>query len=303
MADRVLDPPAPRGGIASALPELSATLVAGVAALIEAAAAEEILPRFRKLARHEIREKRAGDLVTVADEACERRLEAALTRLLPGSVVVGEEGVAADPAVQDRIDGCDPVWIVDPLDGTTNFAHGRDRFAVIVALAVNGVTLAGWIHDPMRGVMATAITGQGAWIGDRRLRIVPKGALAGLTGAFTIPRGSGWRREATQRLAKAVGTHQGIDCAGLQYLSALEGRSDVVLFKALKPWDHAAGVLMQREAGGAAALLDGKPYAPRLREGSLLLAPDPQSWREAAAVLLEQPEPATRDRTSTAAAG
>src|SRR3546814_3877675 len=136
-----------------------------VTRIIEEVAAEEMLPRFRTLEGDQIREKSGpGDLVTIVDEVCEKRLSAALTDLLPGSLVVGEEAHAADPSIMDRLDGEAPVWIIDPLDGTWNFAHGRDRFASIVALAIGGETMAGWIHDPMAGVTGCAVSGEGAYI-------------------------------------------------------------------------------------------------------------------------------------------
>src|SRR4051794_37822449 len=92
-----------------------------VTALIEEAAAAEIAPRFGKLVAGDIREKGPNDLVTVADVAMERRLPPALAGLLPGSTVVGEEAVSDDAQIHDRLDGTDPVWVIDPVDGTTNF--------------------------------------------------------------------------------------------------------------------------------------------------------------------------------------
>src|SRR5437879_2711858 len=104
-----------------------------VTGLIEETAALEILPRFRKLAAGDIREKEPGDLVTVADEAAEARLTPLLTALLPGSLVLGEEAAAADPKLLNRLLGDHPVWVIDPVDGTGNFAAGRPAFAVMVA--------------------------------------------------------------------------------------------------------------------------------------------------------------------------
>src|SRR3546814_18101871 len=101
-------------------------------------AAEDVLPRFQALAAHEIHEKAAGEVVTVVDVAVEKRLTARLTDLLPGSLVVGEEAVHAEPALMDQLASDAPVWILDPIDGTRNFAHGRPVFAIMVALAQGG---------------------------------------------------------------------------------------------------------------------------------------------------------------------
>ena len=98
-----------------------------VAELIREVAATVVLPRFRHLATDEVHQKAPGDLVTIADQESERELTRGLTALLPGSTVVGEEAAAADPGVLDRLDGRGPIWIVDPVDGTNNFAAGTAR--------------------------------------------------------------------------------------------------------------------------------------------------------------------------------
>ncbi|MGH6959102.1 MAG: inositol monophosphatase family protein, partial [Dongiaceae bacterium] len=118
-----------------------------------------------------MREKAPGDLVTVADEAVEARLAPLLTSLVPGSIVVGEEGAAADPNLLSRLFDDRPVWIIDPVDGTSNFAEGHAAFAVMVALVRGRDVLAAWIHDPVKVRTAVAAAGEGAWLGDRRLAV------------------------------------------------------------------------------------------------------------------------------------
>ena len=260
-----------------------------VSRLIAEIAAEEIMPRFRRLADGDIREKGPGDLVTTVDENCERRLGEHLTALLPGSVMVGEEGATEDPHRLHLIGSETPVWIVDPLDGTTNFVRGRERFAVIVALACHGRTIVGWIHDPIRRVTATAGAGQGAFLDGRRVALQEPRNLGELSVVLGIPSQSGWRRDAGLRLAGATRTHSPIGSAGATYLDLLTGRTHVALFSSLKPWDHAAGVLILREAGGHAALADGRAYAPVVHSGALLAAPGRRLWDSARAVLGSPP--------------
>src|SRR5919106_4920939 len=101
-----------------------------VETLMREAAANAILPRFRRLQHHEIEEKTPGELVTAADREAERILSAGLSALLPGSLVIGEEAAAADPALISRLADGGDIWLVDPLDGTANFAAGREPFAV-----------------------------------------------------------------------------------------------------------------------------------------------------------------------------
>ncbi len=142
-----------------------------VARIIRETAAVEIMPRFCALEASDIREKKPGDLVTVADVAAERRLLAALTNEAPNTAALGEESVAEDPARLDLLSGAAPVWVIDPIDGTSNFAKSVPRFAVIVAYVVGGVVEAGWIYHPPSDAMAMARKGDGAWRDGRRLAV------------------------------------------------------------------------------------------------------------------------------------
>jgi fructose-1,6-bisphosphatase/inositol monophosphatase family enzyme len=132
-----------------------------VAQVLRDAAESEILPRFRQLAAADIREKGPGDLVTVADEAAEIAITPRLLALLPGSIVVGEEAAAADPELLRHLSGDQSVWVIDPIDGTANYASGVPVFAVMVALIRDDRTIASWIYDPISGEMAMAKAGSG----------------------------------------------------------------------------------------------------------------------------------------------
>src|ERR1700722_9863503 len=146
-----------------------------VAELMRETAAAELLPRFRNLADGEIREKRPGDIVTVADVASEQRLASGLAKILPGVPVVGEEAVEADPSLVALIGRPgETCWIVDPLDGTANFAAGRDRFAMIVCLVHDAETIAGWILDVPHGRMAVARKGQGVTLDGVAVQAKPQ---------------------------------------------------------------------------------------------------------------------------------
>src|SRR5882672_1933864 len=129
-----------------------------VADLMRETASAELLPRFRNLAKEDIRQKRPGDIVTVADIASEQRLASGLARILPGVPMVGEEAVEGDASLLDLIgrrgEAC---WIVDPLDGTANFAAGKDQFAVIVCLVHRTEAVASWILDVPHGRMGVAL--------------------------------------------------------------------------------------------------------------------------------------------------
>ncbi len=250
-----------------------------VASVIREVAEAVILPRFKRLAAGEVREKRPGDLVTVADTEAERDLSRRLSDLLPGSRVVGEEAVAADASVLNRLAEQAPVWVIDPVDGTANFARGSELFAVIVALVVEGRTVQGWIHDPLADRTAIAAAGDGAWMGERRLRVSDDGPVAKMSGS------AGWRR--SPRLGKAVAKLVNQGSAAHDYLALVEARLQFAHFRRLHPWDHAAGVLLHHEAGGFSALLDGQPYRPRPVDGGMLLTPGRASWEALAPLVVE----------------
>jgi fructose-1,6-bisphosphatase/inositol monophosphatase family enzyme len=262
--------------------------VVRVAGLIRETAEIEILPRFRQLAAGDIREKGPGDLVTVADEAAERRLGPLLRDILPGSNVVGEEQAAAEPGVVRALGRPGDVWVIDPVDGTMNFTQGRDRFAVIVALVRGGTTMAAWIHDPVTGRMAIAEQGAGAWIGDHRLATQPTGPTPrSWSGGLGLGGLDADQRRRIRTLSGPIGRTYGVSCAGHDYLDLAEGRTQFVLFHRIKPWDHLAGALIVEEAGGHVRRHDGSLYLPNSEAGGLLAASDRATWDHVSGLLLK----------------
>lgn len=263
-----------------------------VADLLREAAAVELLPRFRNLGAGDIREKGPGDLVTVADEECERRLAAGLSLILPGAPVVGEEAVAAEPGLVAHIPEAEWAWIVDPLDGTANYARGDDRFAMIVALTHRGETVAGWIHDPIRGGMASASRGAGAHL-DRARATLPAESPLSETSGFVGTRMIKALLAGTSPERRAqVGKLTTSGCAGLEYMAMLAGGSGFCLYRFTKPWDHAAGALMVREASGIANRHDGQFYRPSdAFNAGILCASSDARWREIHGLLLDAGDP------------
>jgi len=246
--------------------------VVKVAGLIRQAAEAEILPRFKKLSRDQIREKKPNQLVTDADVMAERLLTRLLTEVVPGAVV-GEEAVDGNPALLEALNHPGVVWVIDPVDGTGNFANNNPRFAVIVALVVDGVTVAGWIHDPIPNRTVIAEIGQGAWRDGTRLKVAAEVPLPQMTGSVK-KRG---------KVADCVLHVARRGSAAHDYLDLVTGRQHFAHFRRLMPWDHAAGVLIHVEAGGHAAMLGGEVYTPVLHaDGQLLLTPGPESWRQLA---------------------
>ncbi len=262
--------------------------ISSVTNLIHTVAAEEVVSRFERLARGEVTEKGPGDLVTIADLQAERRLTEELTRLLPGSVAIGEEAAAADPAILGLLAQPAPVWIIDPVDGTMNFSEGRRHFGTMVALVRGERIEAAWIHDPLGGETAVAEAGAGAWIGDRRLQVARAERPEDLRGALLA--GQFGDRELGARIQSRrhkVGAVKSLRSAAHEYLRLARGEIHYALFTKLMPWDHAAGVLIHREAGGYSSYLDGAPYRPSaITKTALLLAPDLGCWRRLETALL-----------------
>jgi fructose-1,6-bisphosphatase/inositol monophosphatase family enzyme len=266
-----------------------------VSALIAQAAAEEVMPRFTNLRSGDVREKAPGDLVTVADEAMERHLTPLLAALLPDALVVGEEAAAADPDLLGRLAGAGFAWVIDPIDGTSNFAEGRPLFGVMVALLDHGEPVAAWIHDPVSGGTATAAKGEGAWLDGhgtgRRLTVSKAPAdphrLSGtLHSGFFGDRALSQRVQARRDRVKPI---KSLRAAAHEYLRLAKGEADFTLFTKLMPWDHAPGVLIHREAGGHGRYLDGGEYqASRTQGTALLMAPDEASWAALRRLLLEE---------------
>lgn len=249
-----------------------------VAAFIREAAEADVMPRFRSLAAHEIIEKKPGDVVTVADREAEERLTRLLKGLTPGALVVGEEAAHHDPSLLDKLDREEgPLWIIDPVDGTANFADSRPIFAVMIAYVDRGETRMGWIYDPVEDVMTVAELGSGARVNDDAARIdADSNPFIGRVNYGLI--GNSRRPAIRQQLEDRFTIEKSMRCAGHEFVAIATGRSQFRLYNRLWAWDHAPGVLIYQEAGGYAARQDGAPYRPTERTQGLLCAPDVDWW-------------------------
>src|SRR6202030_454052 len=218
-------------------------------------AARGLIRDFGEVEQLQVSVKGPGEFVSAADLKAERILKAELKKARPGYAMLFEEGGAES--------GSDPRhrWIVDPLDGTTNFLHGIPHFAISIALERDGEIVAGVIYEPIRNEMYWAEKGLGAFLNDRRLRVSGRrqlgDALIG-TGMPFAERGDAAAYLAT--LAAVMPATAGVRRAGaaaldLAYVAA--GRLDGFWEFGLQPWDIAAGLLLVREAGGYVSDLSG----------------------------------------------
>lgn len=255
--------------------------------ILRAAAAAEILPRFRRLRPDDIRAKTTpDDLVSEADLAAEGAMSEALARDFPEALIVGEEAVETDPGLLDRLPGAPLAFVIDPIDGTWNFAAGLSVFGVILAVIERGRTVVGVLYDPVMDDWIAARAGGGAWFeraGDdarRPLRIGgagPADEAKGLVSPFNFP-----AVDRARLAAQLVGFGRvdALRCSCHEYRMLAQGRVRFCLSGGTKVWDHAAGVLVTTEAGGSVRMLDGRPYAPGLRDGRILAADDAALLRD-----------------------
>ena len=255
-----------------------------IPALLERVAAEVILPRFGRLDTEQAEEKTPGDWVTVADRESEAIITDKLLRLDPGARVVGEEAASADPSLIDTV-ARGRVWLVDPLDGTNNFADGREPFGMMVAVVEDGVVQRGWIYAPVTKRLCFAARGQGAFIDGTRV------TTHGRAGRQPVATYSNyWFSDADcaaleRKAAGVVDLRHGLRCAAAQYAALVDGTHDIARFERIYPWDHAAGSLFLTEAGGHVARPDGRPYTLTDTGHGLLAAATPDLWQLGAEVL------------------
>jgi fructose-1,6-bisphosphatase/inositol monophosphatase family enzyme len=256
-----------------------------VAALIRDTAQAVIVPRFRLLRQEEIREKKPGDFVTVADLEAERLLTENLIAAAPGSVVLGEEAAAEDSGRIGLLGAEAPVWVIDPVDGTANFARGEPGFAVIVAQVERTEVCAGWIYDPLADVMVMAELGGGAWSAGRRLAVDAEQEPARLVGAAYGRSVAGPRAAKALAESGRVGAVRNLGSSALEYNAIALGHAHFSLHSRSLPWDHAAGMLIVREAGGIADFFDGSAYDPRVTDRAVLAAASRTAWDTVCAVV------------------
>ena len=259
---------------------------------IRTVAAEEILTRFRSLDPGSIDTKsRQDDLVTEADREAERRLTDYAHSILRDCIVVGEEAVSENPDIRNEIGNAETCVIIDPVDGTWNFARGLPAFGVIVSVARKGKTVWGMIYDPICDDWAVARRDEGAYMvradGTQkplRLSDAPPRSpqdIMGFAHSFLF---TGDERA---RLFSELPQFHRVDafrCSAHEYRLFAQQNGEFMLSSVLNPWDHAAGCLIAEEAGGVARLLDGTRYAPSLHTGRLLVARSEDVWDQMAAI-------------------
>ncbi len=232
--------------------------------------AGDIMRRERNhLHQLKIETKAPGDYVTEVDRACEATIVRAILDMYPDHGILAEEG-----GRQGNPDS-DHVWIIDPLDGTTNYLHDHPHFCVAIALRVRGVLQDAVIYDPVREELFTASRGEGAQLNERRIRCSRTGSMK------EAMIGTGFPLRKRRQMADHIKLYSsfmnsaqdlrrsGSACLDMAYIAC--GRLDAYFESGLQPWDMAAGALIVREAGGV--VVDYQGGDDYLRSGEVIAAP------------------------------
>lgn len=201
------------------------------------------------------------DVVTAADREVEALIRSRIADARPGDGILGEEGGASGGT-------SGLTWIVDPIDGTTNYLYGIPHYAISIAVVegdpdpLTWDALAGVVHNPASGEMFTAVRGGGALLGDRTVRVADPVPLEAALVATGFAYAAGTRSEQgalIARLLPEVRDIRRLGTASLDLCFVASGRTDAFFERTLSPWDHAAGALVAREAGAAVFGVDRRP--------------------------------------------
>ncbi len=237
--------------------------------LIKTHTANEIMPRFNQVS---YQLKQDGSLVTEADEAMQAAMIADLRKYWPEYIVLGEE--MSEQQQQQQLDSdADGVWVLDPLDGTTNFASGVPVFSVSIALIRNNQVELGLIYDPTMDEVFSAIRGEGAWLNGRSLSSESeRETLKQCTAQIDFKRLSQDLRSHLV-LEHPYASQRNFGSGALDWCWLASARSQVYIHGGQKLWDYAAGQLILSEAGGVATTFEGESmFIKSLKPRSVLAA-------------------------------
>ena len=235
--------------------QMARSPIVNVMAVAAEKAGRILIRDFGELENLQVTQKSLGNFVSTADKAAERVLIQELSKSRPEySFLAEESGVILGKNKDVR-------WVIDPLDGTTNFLHGIPHFCISIALQKKNEILAGVIFDPIKDELFWAEKGGGAYLNQRRLRTSGRRDLSeALIGAESPFGDWGDKDKYLERVGKAIPATAGIRgmgsaALGLAYVAA--GRHDLFFGSSLSPWDIAAGILLVREAGGNVSEIEG----------------------------------------------
>lgn len=246
--------------------------------IVREIAASIVMPWFRRLDATQVTAKSSPfDLVTAVDQEAEDAIRRAILSKFPETVAIGEEAAEKKPELLERIANAECCVIIDPIDGTGNFVAGLTTFGMILAVTQRGETTFGLLYDPVMDDWVTAERGAGAeYVSScgRKTKLRTRPARSPMNCEGFVSMGLWPASERSQRLAELdhVGYVRSLRCSCHEYRTLALGKADFVFNAARKPWDHAAGVLVATEAGGASDIGFGERYRPTSFEGGFWVA-------------------------------
>lgn len=237
------------------------------------------------------------DWVLAVDRKTEKAFAETLPKFIEGSTTLGEEAYAADPSIMDRLKGDSPVWIIDPLDGTTNFKNKNPHWGHLIALYLRGAVIASWAYHPLTGEMIIAEKGAGAWANGKRLSMLSAEAPYNETLSMIFNTGlpAGQKEKLVAKCQKdfagVTASPHGVAVYDYSSLcltqqspapgATLTQKHALLMFadRPMKPWDHAGGILLVEEAGGYVRTFDDAPPNLSQLDRGILATPDQESWQ------------------------
>ena len=219
-----------------------------------------ILPKYKNLKENDIQYKNGTDLVTTVDIAVEKELKKNLLKIIPSSNFIGEEEYAENKKILNFYQENSYCWTVDPIDGTSNFAKGKDKFAIMIALTLKEKIIFSWIYKPLDNVMCNAIYNEGAFIDNHKIQTKGVNTLKEASGSISSKYWDESDLEKIKLLKNVFSEVKSYRCIGYEYVDISIGKRNFAILSKLSPWDHIPGILIVRESGGSDIDFNNKKY-------------------------------------------
>ena len=232
---------------------------------------EIVLPKFKNLKDGEILYKNKKDLVTCVDIEVEKNLKKILISILPNSLFVGEELFYSNPKIINSYNENQFCWTVDPIDGTTNFVKGKDKFAIMIALSYKDIILQSWIYMPLTDEFYYSKLGEGSFVDGKKIYSAEDMVISDSIGSISSKY---WDNKYNKRIFEIKYLFKETNsygCIGIEYIDIAKGVRNFAILSKLSPWDHMAGILLVKEAGGSILHFDKSNYNHCLEKDNLVV--------------------------------
>ena len=221
---------------------------------------EKLLPNFKNLKPDQVKYKNNKDIVTSIDIEIENTLKKILPQFIKNSNFVGEEIYLHNPQILNFYNQEQYCWTVDPIDGTSNFVRGNEKFAIMIALTFGTKIIQSWIYKPITEEFMHSTYNQGTYLDNKRIKINKFSSISNSIGSVSSKY---WHKDIENKIKKLKNFFKNVNSygsIGCEYFDIALGKRDFTLLSKLSPWDHLPGILIVREAGGNDSHFDNMPY-------------------------------------------